>query len=146
MGNKDNYPNHLGLLGWLSGGRWGIERYLYSLHRITGLGLIFYFLLHIFVTSARAFGGQALWKSLMGTLDSPIFLVGEFLVYVAFAFHAVNGIRLILIELGILVGRAEEPVYPYQSSIHVQRPIVFLMLSVVFVIILIGGYSFFFSH
>ena len=48
------HPNRLGVRGWVGGGRWGLDRYLYSLHRITGLALLFYFLLHIVVTSSRA--------------------------------------------------------------------------------------------
>jgi len=47
-------PNRLGMRGWAVGGRWGLERYLYTLHRVTGLALLAYFLLHIFVTSSRA--------------------------------------------------------------------------------------------
>ena len=56
MLDNKGHPNRLGIWGWLGGGRWGIERYLYTLHRLTGLGLLLYFLLHIVVTSARAFG------------------------------------------------------------------------------------------
>ena len=58
------HPNRLGLWGWLGGGRWGLERYLYTLHRLTGLGLLVYFLLHIVVTSSRALGrrpGKRRW-------------------------------------------------------------------------------------
>ena len=33
------YPNRLGVKGWAVGGHWGPERYLYTLHRVTGLGL-----------------------------------------------------------------------------------------------------------
>ena len=50
------HPNKLGIRGWLVGGSWGPERYLYTLHRVTGLGLLAYFLLHILVTSSRALG------------------------------------------------------------------------------------------
>jgi len=42
--------------GWLGGGRWGFERYLYALHRLTGLALLAYFVMHIGITSSRAFG------------------------------------------------------------------------------------------
>jgi succinate dehydrogenase/fumarate reductase cytochrome b subunit len=38
--------------------------------------------------------------------------VGEHLVFVAFAFHALNGVRLVLVELGFAVGKPLEPVYP----------------------------------
>jgi len=48
--------NRLGLWGWLGGGRWGVERYAYILHRLTGLGILCYFLMHVVVTSLRAKG------------------------------------------------------------------------------------------
>jgi len=128
MENK-NHPNKIGVTGWLGGGRWGYERYLYSLHRITGLGLLFYFILHIFVTSSRAFGGEKLWNTLMGSVEAPLFKMGEFLVFAAFAIHGMNGIRLVLIELGFMVGKAEEPVYPYQSSLNIQRPLAIIVMA-----------------
>jgi len=50
------HNNRLGLWGWLGGGRWGVERYAYILHRLTGLGILCYFLMHVVVTSLRAKG------------------------------------------------------------------------------------------
>ena len=40
MLDNKGHPNRLGVWGWLGGGRWGLERYLYTLHRVTGLGLL----------------------------------------------------------------------------------------------------------
>ena len=120
MPRTPGYPNRLGVRGWLGGGRWGMERYLYTLHRVTGLGLLAYFLLHILVTSSRAFGETA-WAAAMGAVSGPVFKLGEYLVFAAFAFHAVNGIRLVLVELGFGVGKPIEPVYPYRTSVDVQR-------------------------
>ncbi|OQX92393.1 MAG: succinate dehydrogenase, cytochrome b556 subunit [candidate division Zixibacteria bacterium 4484_95] len=141
MDEHKKYPNKLGIIGWLGGGRWGIERYLYTLHRITGLGILLYFCLHIFVTSSRLFGMNA-WEKWMGFFKSPIFKMGEFLVFVGFAFHALNGIRLILIEFGFAVGKAEEPVYPYKSSLNTQRPLMVIVMVVAAVLIVAGGYQF----
>ena len=101
MSDTKHHPNRLGLWGWLGGGRWGMERYLYALHRVTGLGLLAYFLLHIVVTSSRAFGADR-WKTAMDAVTGPLFKFGEYLVFVAFAFHAANGIRLALLELARL--------------------------------------------
>ena len=56
MAELERYDNRLGLWGWLGGGRWGIERYAYILHRVTGLGILAYFLMHVVVTSLRAKG------------------------------------------------------------------------------------------
>ncbi len=135
------YPNRLGPWGWIGGGRWGFERYLYALHRLTGLGLLAYFLLHIFVTSARVFGPES-WARSMARVTGPLFTWGEYLVFAAFAFHAVNGIRLALVELGFAVGRPIEPVYPYATSVGRQRPLALAMLVIAGVIAIWGGYNF----
>lgn len=141
MGHLAEYPNRLGVWGWFGGGRWGVERYLYSLHRLTGLGLLLYLLLHIFVTSLRAFGQES-WDTTMSVLSSPLFAWGEFLVFLAFAFHALNGLRLILIELGYAVGKPEDPVYPYRSSLNSQRPLMVAVMIVAALLIGAGGYDF----
>lgn len=80
----------------------------------------------------------------MGTVDAPIFVIGEFLVFVAFSFHALNGLRLVLIELGYLTGKAEEPIYPYRSSLNVQRPFMIVMMILTGVLVVMGGYQYFF--
>ncbi|UCF66835.1 MAG: succinate dehydrogenase [Acidobacteriota bacterium] len=139
------HPNRLGLWGWLGGGRWGTDRYLYTLHRLTGLGLLGYFVLHIIVTSSRAFGQQA-WEQAMARVSGPLFLIGEYLVFIAFAFHAINGIRLVLIELGIGVGKPIEPVYPYRTSLDVQRPLAVGAVLLAAVLAVVGGLDFFVWH
>ncbi len=136
------HPNRLGVKGWLTGGRWGFERYLYTLHRVTGLGLLTYFVLHILVTSSRALG-QSAWERAMSTVGGPAFKVGEYLVFAAFAFHALNGIRLVAIELGWAVGQPIEPVYPYRTSVNVQRPLAVISMLVAAVLVVVGGFSFF---
>ncbi len=133
--------NRLGIWGWLGGGRWGAERYLYSLHRVTGLGILAYFLLHIFVTSARAFG-QVAWTASIERVTGPLFTIGEYLVYAAFAFHAVNGVRLFLVELGWGVGKPIEPVFPYRTSIDVQRPLAVGVMVVAAIVAVLGGVDF----
>jgi succinate dehydrogenase / fumarate reductase cytochrome b subunit len=141
MIESKGHPNRLGLWGWLGGGRWGVERYLYTLHRLTGLGLLTYFLLHIVVTSSRALG-QGSWESAMGTVSGPLFKFGEYLVFVAFAFHAINGIRLGINELGFGVGPPIEPVYPYRTSLDFQRPLVVGVLLLAAIIVVMGTLNF----
>jgi len=133
--------NKLGLMGWISGGRYGIERYAYTLHRLTGLAILAYFLLHIFVTTSRLLG-QSVWETVMGFLKSPVFKYGEFLVYLAFAYHALNGVRLVLTELGFFLGVPKQPLYPYTHSVRRQRPLLILVMAAAAVIVLLGGYDF----
>lgn len=142
MANANSYENRLGLRGWIGGGRWGIDRYLYTLHRLTGLGLLAYFVLHVVVTSSRALG-QSAWDRSMATVSGPLFYLGEFLVFAAFAFHAINGLRLIFAELGVGVGRPIEPVYPYRTALHAQRPWLALAMVVVVLLLVVGALDFF---
>lgn len=141
-----SHPNHLGLWGWLGGGRFGVERYLYSLHRVTGLGLLLYFVLHIVLTSSRALGQES-WEAAMARVTgSWVFVLGEYLVFVAFAFHALNGVRLVLVELGFGVGKPIEPVYPYATSLDVQRPLAIGALVLTALLAVVGGLDFFVWH
>ena len=134
------HSNQLGIWGWLGGGRWGVERYAYILHRLTGLGILAYFLIHIVVTSLRA-QGIYLWTE-GEVFDQPLFKFGEFLVFAAFAYHAFNGVRLVLVELGFAVGRPIEPVYPYKTSLSVQRPLLISMMILAVMFLAAGGYEF----
>ncbi len=140
MADLKRYDNRLGIWGWFGGGRWGIDRYAYALHRLTGLGILAYFLMHIVVTAFRA-EGIYLWDKHQ-VLDQPIFRVGELLVFLAFAFHALNGLRLVLVEFGFAVGQPIEPVYPYKTSLNVQRPLFIVVMIVAAVLVCGGGWEF----
>jgi succinate dehydrogenase / fumarate reductase cytochrome b subunit len=139
---QNRLKNNLGLLGWLGGGRYGMERYAYALHRLTGLGILAYFLLHIFVTGSRL-GGPEKWDSTMAFFGTPVFKIGEFLVFLAFAFHAINGIRLIFLELGYLLGKPGLPAYPYSYSTLRQRPLFVAVMVIALVLMIIGGADFY---
>jgi succinate dehydrogenase/fumarate reductase cytochrome b subunit len=85
--------------------------------------------MHICVTSLRAWDIY-LWAGEDALLAKPIFRIGEYLVFAAFAYHACNGLRLVLVELGFAVGKPIEPIYPYRTSLNVQRPLFVVMMLV----------------
>lgn len=130
-------PNRLGLKGWVFAGRYPIERYLFTLHRISGLGLVLYLPIHVWVTSRRLQGPEA-WERTMAALSHPVFTLGEFLVLAAFVFHALNGIRLLLGHLGYTLGRPAEPVYPYPIALRRQRPLTTVLMVLAAVFIAVG--------
>ena len=138
-------PNRLGVWGWLGGGRWGWERYLYTLHRLTGLGLLAYFLMHIIVTSTRALGRQP-WENAMASVTGPFFTLGEYLVFAAFAYHAANGLRLVVVELGWGVGQPIEPIYPYKTSVDGQKPWALVAMAAAAILLVWGAVDFFVIH
>lgn len=134
--------NHLGLKGWVVAGKYGAERYLYLLHRITGLGLVTYLLLHIVVTGVRI-KGETAWAETMAAVGTPLFKFGEFLVMAGFIFHALNGIRLLIVEFGYCIGKPERQEYPYVTSVMKQRPLVIAVLVLAGLLLVLSGFEFF---
>ena len=139
-----SYNNRLGLKGWMYAGRYSFERYLYLGHRLSGLGLIAYMVLHIIETANRIRGEQA-WQGLMALFASPPFKVIEYLLFCMAVFHAMNGIRLILVELGFFLGKPKEPVYPYSTSVLRHRPLTYVVMILAVVVMVLGGSSMFFK-
>ena len=137
-----SYPNRLGLKGWAYAGRYSFERYLYIGHRLSGLGLIAYMVLHIVETANRMRGEEA-WAGLMALFASPPFKVIEYLLFAAAVFHAMNGVRLLLTELGFFLGKPKEPIYPYSTSVTRHRPLTYVIMVLAGLIMLLGGSSFF---
>jgi len=135
---ESQYQNNLGFWGWLGGGRFGPDRYAFSLHRLTGLGILAYFIMHIFVTGSRL-GGPVQWEKRMAFFGNPIFKFAEFLVFLAFAFHALNGIRLVFVELGYMLGRPGLPAYPYGYSALRQKPLLVAVMVVAAALMIIGS-------
>jgi succinate dehydrogenase / fumarate reductase cytochrome b subunit len=137
------YNNRLGVKGWVYAGKYTFERYLYLGHRLTGLGLIAYMLLHIIETANRMRGIEA-WQGLMGMFASWPFKIIEYLLFAAAVFHALNGVRLLMTELGFFLGKPQEPVYPYSSSVKHHRPLTYIIMTLAGLIIILGGSSLFF--
>lgn len=140
METTQSLPNRLGLIGWLGGGLRGVEAYVFLLHRVSGVALLLYLSVHIFITSSRLFGAEA-WAKMCEMTHSTAYHYLEYFVFAAFAFHAFNGIRLLIIELGFGLGRPERPVYPYRGSVHKQRPLMLVMMVLTAVLIVAGGFE-----
>ena len=137
-------PNRLGVKGWVYAGKYSFERYLYLGHRLSGLGLIAYMVLHIIETANRIRGEHA-WAELMALFASPPFKVIEFLLFAMAVFHAMNGVRLLLVELGFFLGKPKEPIYPYSTSVLRHRPLTYVMMIITLVVIVLGSSSLFFD-
>lgn len=126
--------NYLGVSGWIWGGNYKMERYLYILHRITGLGLLLFVIIHLLITTFFRIQGQDVWEATMAILRNPWFKVGEYLVVVAFSYHALNGLRLILQELGYLLGKPIPPIYPWKDAVRKKRAWTMAVMAAVVVL------------
>jgi len=70
------------------------------LHRITGLAIVLYLFMHIVVIST-ALWGRGSFDRTMETLRHPVFAAGELLLVAAVIYHGLNGLRIILLDLGV---------------------------------------------
>jgi len=72
----------------------------WALHRLSGLALIFYLTLHIWVTHHLAVGRGEGFDALMRLFSHPLFKLGEIGLLGVVLYHALNGLRITLIDLG----------------------------------------------
>ena len=75
-------------------------------HRLTGLALVAYVFLHLsFISTASMAEGGADFDTLMETTSQPLFVAMDFLLVIVVIYHAMNGLRVILFDLGIGIKR-----------------------------------------
>ena len=67
------------------------------LHRITGVAIFFFLLVHILDTTLIRVSPEA-YDAVIGTYKTPIMGLGEAALVAAIGLHALNGIRIILID------------------------------------------------
>ncbi|HRE40943.1 MAG TPA: succinate dehydrogenase, cytochrome b556 subunit [Ignavibacteria bacterium] len=67
------------------------------LHRITGIALIAYLFLHIYSLSPLT-EGKAAFNSKMEQFTTPFFMVLEWFLFAFVLFHALNGIRIVIVD------------------------------------------------
>ncbi|MEN3026593.1 MAG: succinate dehydrogenase, cytochrome b556 subunit [Chlorobiota bacterium] len=82
--NLRRYRWHLGSVAWI-------------LHRITGLALLGYLFVHIWTLRALV-EGEAAFQAKMEPFTTPFFKFAEWLLFAFVLFHALNGIRIVLVD------------------------------------------------
>ena len=81
--------------GTLYRGREGMWSWV--LHRITGVAIFFFLLVHILDTALIRVSPEA-YNVVIGTYQTPLMGLGEVALVGAIVFHAFNGLRIILID------------------------------------------------
>ncbi|PNL17430.1 succinate dehydrogenase, cytochrome b556 subunit [Micrococcus sp. FDAARGOS_333] len=66
-------------------------------HRITGVVIFFYLLVHVLDTSLVRVSPEA-YDAVIGSYKNPLFALGEAGLVAAVLFHALNGLRIILVD------------------------------------------------
>jgi succinate dehydrogenase / fumarate reductase cytochrome b subunit len=74
-----------------------VGTFSYWVHRLTGIGLSIYLLMHTFVLSSAISGGES-FNERMGLVQNPLFAVLELFLVAGIFFHMLNGIRITLAD------------------------------------------------
>jgi succinate dehydrogenase / fumarate reductase cytochrome b subunit len=77
--------------------RWQTGMTAWMLHRITGLALVFYIVLHIWVVSTLQIGPDT-FQATMNFVSAPLFRFLEVGLLFCVIYHALNGLRVIAID------------------------------------------------
>ena len=110
--NRAKKENRYGIRGWLNPTKFGIERVSFMFMRISGVFLLVFFTAHIIQEAAIL--DRLSWGMLLKTAYSPEgFIVLTIMIGMS-VFHTINGIRLMINQGGIGVGRPRRPDYPYE--------------------------------
>ncbi len=109
--SAQRYQWHVGFLAWV-------------LHRITGLLLSLYLVIHIWVVRTISHGPEG-FNHVMATVQAPLFLLFEVGLLGTVLYHTLNGVRLLLIDTG--------------WGVRHQKGLFFVLTGLAMVILLIGA-------
>jgi succinate dehydrogenase cytochrome b subunit len=83
-------------------GLWkGIGMWAWMLFRLSGLILAAYLFVHIWVISQGRTSGAPRLDQLFHFFDKPFLVFLDFMLVAAVMYHALNGVRIVLMDLGI---------------------------------------------
>ena len=77
--------------------RGGEGQWSWLLHRVTGIGVFVFLLAHI-VDTAMIGWGPRIYNEVMGLYRNPVALTGEVILAGAVLYHALNGVRIFVID------------------------------------------------
>lgn len=121
---SDRSVRRRGPVSWVDVRGRRLGGWAFALNRATGLGVLFYLYLHLVVLSMLA-AGPGSWDGFVAIAGSPVFLLLDVVLLFGLLAHGLNGIRVSLVGLGIVVDR--------------QRALFVAMFVIGFVVFLIGA-------
>ncbi|MBI3354894.1 MAG: hypothetical protein HY034_08425 [Nitrospirae bacterium] len=71
----------------------------FGLHRISGIAITIYLLLHIMMHSTALIFGKDAYDRLAIAMDNPLAHLFELFIIITAALHLLNGIRLMLLDI-----------------------------------------------
>jgi succinate dehydrogenase / fumarate reductase cytochrome b subunit len=87
-------------------GNWkGLGMWAWILFRVAGVVLALYLFAHIGVISSARLGGEHTMNSIFKIFDKTLFVLLDLVLVAAVLFHGLNGMRIVLMDLGVGIKR-----------------------------------------
>jgi len=96
---KERETANVGAGLWKGTGMWA-----WMLFRISGLVLVFYLFVHVWVISQGRVGAASL-NDLFEFFDKPLLVFLDLMLVAAVLYHALNGVRILLMDFGVGIKR-----------------------------------------
>jgi succinate dehydrogenase / fumarate reductase cytochrome b subunit len=93
-----------GVAGWFDPRGRRLGGWAFALNRLSGLGVLVYLYLHLGILSTLARGPEA-WDAFVAFALHPVVLVMDVVLLAGLLIHGLNGIRVTLVGVGIVVSR-----------------------------------------
>ena len=77
---------------------WYTGQVAWVLHRVSGLAIVLYLVLHVY--SISKLSDPETFDEEMALYSQPVFRLGEIGLLAACVFHALNGIRILIVDFG----------------------------------------------
>jgi succinate dehydrogenase / fumarate reductase, cytochrome b subunit len=120
LGNALRYRGREGMWTWM-------------LHRLTGLGILLFLIIHVVDTGIIVFS-PALYDEALMLYKSPVFRFAELLIFFSVLFHAANGLRIVVQDFWPAVMRRQRQLVWGAAAVVLVAmiPITWIMVAPLF--------------
>lgn len=111
----------------------GIGQWAWIAHRVTGVAVLLFLFIHILDTALIILGPDW-YNKVIAVYRWPIFGVMEIWLFAAVLYHALNGVRIILVDFWIASIQYHKQMFAIQMALFtlIFLPVAWLMLGHVF--------------
>jgi succinate dehydrogenase / fumarate reductase cytochrome b subunit len=113
--------------------RGGEGHWSYIFHRLTGIGVLLFLLIHIIDTALIGWGPD-IYNKAIALYQHPFFRVNEVILFAAVLYHALNGVRIMIVDFWPGSTRHHRALFWAEMALFVvlMAPVSVLMLIPVF--------------
>jgi succinate dehydrogenase cytochrome b subunit len=129
-GGRGDDPRREGPPGWFDPRGRHLGGWAFVINRLSGVGLVLYLYLHLVILTQLA-AGPAAWDGFVALATSPPVLVFDVVLLAGLLIHALNGIRVTLVGVGLVAG--------HQRALWISLAVLAVLLAATGAARILGG-------